>query len=124
MTRVNDAGRPNYNERRFRVTSNSASGESDGDTLFNYRQQGDLIWATYQGGSVRLGTLVGRVLGDGSLEFRYQHLNKEDQFRSGQCKSTLEILPDGRYRLHERWQWTDPPGDAGESIADEVRADG
>lgn len=33
---------------------------------------------------------------------------------------TPEILPDGRIRLHERWQWTNGDGSSGTSIVEEL----
>lgn len=112
---------PNYDARRFRVTANTAAGESGEQTVFTYHQHGEIVWATYEGGEVRFGTLVGRLLPDGGIEIRYQHLNRAGDFRCGQCVSALEILPDGRFRLHERWQWTEPPAGAGTSTAEELR---
>jgi hypothetical protein len=112
---------PNFDGRRFHVTANAQSGESGERTVFSYRQHGDIVWATYAGGEIRFGLLIGRLSPDGGLEIRYQHLNRSGQFRCGQCVSTLEILSDGRYRLHERWAWTEPPSGSGTSIAEELK---
>ena len=110
----------NYNERYFRSGANSPNGEVNAATTFHYRQDDDIIWATYSGGSIRFGTLVGRVLDDdGTLDFRYQHVNAADEIMTGQCRSTLTILPDGRYRLDEKWQWTSGDRSAGESVVEE-----
>ncbi|MBA3298073.1 MAG: n-acetylglutamate synthase [Acidobacteria bacterium] len=110
---------PNYNGRRFTVVTNSDAGETTAATTFDYRQDGDVVWATYGGGGILRGTLVARVLDDGGLEMRYQHLNPALEFRCGTCRSRLEVLPDGRYRMHEQWQWTEPFTDRGESVVEE-----
>ncbi|MFD6442843.1 hypothetical protein ACFWDG_24445 [Peribacillus sp. NPDC060186] len=34
---------------------------------------------------------------DGSLEFRYNHINEKGEIRGGSCLSTPEMLPDGRF---------------------------
>jgi hypothetical protein len=39
---------------------------------------------------------------------------------TGVCRSTLEVLPDGRYRLHESWQWTCGDCARGESVVEEI----
>jgi hypothetical protein len=39
---------------------------------------------------------------------------------TGICRSTPEILPDGRIRLHEKWQWTSGDRSSGESIVEEI----
>jgi hypothetical protein len=53
---------------------------------------------------------------------RYQHLNQAGTFMSGKCFSTPEILPDGRIRLHEKWQWTSGDYSSGESVIEEIVA--
>ena len=111
-----------YHNRIFASVSNSANGEVDATTRFHYRQEGDvangnaIVWATYQGGGVAVGTLVAKVASDGSLDMRYSHVNRNGELMTGTCQSTPEILPDGRLRLHERWRWTSGDGSQGESI--------
>jgi hypothetical protein len=109
-----------YDGRRFRSVSNSDGGDVTGDTRFDYRQQSDVVWATYAGGSVRFGALVAKADADGNLEMRYHHVSTDGTFKSGRCESRPERLPDGRLRLHERWQWTDGAEGAGESIIEEI----
>ena len=110
----------NYEGRRFQVASNSETGESGEGTVFCYHQRGNLIWATYEGGSIQFGTLTGLVRADGTLDFCYQHVNTRDEICTGHCRSTPEVLPDGRLRLHEKWQWTSGDRSAGESVIEEI----
>lgn len=95
----------------------------NGETLFEYQQSGDLLTATYRGGGIRLGSMLGTVGPDGHLHFCYHHLTDQGELRSGVCRSRPELLPDGRIRLYESWQWT-LGGDCatGESIVEEVAA--
>ena len=110
-----------FEGRIFRSVSNSSSGDVDAETLFHYHQIGeDLVWATYEGGSVRFGTLVARVLADASLDMRYQHVNRSGELMTGVCRSRPEVLPDGRLRLHESWRWTCGDRSAGRSVVEEV----
>ena len=110
----------NYHNKIFRSIDNSASGEVDGQTQFHYRQEGKVIWATYEGGSIQFGTLVAKILADGSLDMRYQHVNTSGAFKTGQCHSIPEILDNGKIRLHESWQWTCGDYEKGQSIIEEV----
>lgn len=110
----------NYDDRRFRSVSNSESGEVGAETLFHYHQKDDYVWATYEGGSIVFGTLIAKVLEDRSLEMRYQHLNLNGELMTGVCKSTPEILADGRIRLYETWQWTCGDYSKGESVVEEI----
>ena len=111
----------NYDDRFFRSVENSGNGEVSAQTRFAYHQEGSYLWATYSGGSVVLGQLLGEVRGDGQLSFRYHHYNSAGEYRSGQCNSTPELLPDGRIRLHERWQWTNGDLSSGTSVVEEFR---
>ncbi len=112
-----------YDDRRFASVANSSAGDVGAGTRFHYRQQGDVVWGTYEGGDIARGTLIARVLRDGSLDMRYQHVTRDGAIKSGRCASQPEILVDGRIRLHERWQWTEGSDEAGESIVEEVAAD-
>lgn len=110
----------NYNGRTFVSIENTENGEVSSQTVFEYKQEGKIISATYSGGEIIQGTLIGIAMEDGSLEFRYNHVNSKDEIRGGKCVSTPKILPDGRIRLHERWQWLDTEATEGSSIIEEV----
>ena len=111
-----------YADRLFRAVKVDGKGDVGEETLFKYEQRGILLTATYSGGKVNFGTIVGTVHRDGSLSFLYQHLTKAGELRAGQCDSRPEILKSGRIRLHESWVWTYGPnaGESGESIVEEV----
>jgi hypothetical protein len=109
-----------YNGRIFRSFSNTSEGEADTRTTFRYHQKGDIVWAEYAGGRIRFGQLVGLVLPDSKLEIRYQHVNESGELMTGLCLSTPEVLPDGRLRLYESWQWTCGDRASGESIVEEI----
>ncbi|MFT5144404.1 MAG: hypothetical protein ACI80V_000601 [Rhodothermales bacterium] len=110
----------NYDGRRFVAIANSANGEVSARTVFHYRQRDDLVWATYEGGGVRFGTLVATVDGSGRLDMRYSHVNASGELMTGTCRSNPELLVDGRLRLHESWHWTSGDRSRGESVVEEV----
>lgn len=113
-----------YDGKTFRSAANSANGEVGAQTLFHYHQEGAVVWAEYAGGSVVRGSLVATVAddGSGSLDMRYQHVNRAGALMTGRCRSVPTTLPDGRLRLHETWQWTSGDESCGESVIEEVRA--
>ena len=110
----------NYDDRKFVSVQNSESGEVSSETMFHYHQKGDLVWAEYSGGAVVFGSLIAKVLEDNSLDSRYQHLNSRGKLMTGKCLSKPEILPDGRIRLREKWQWTCGDYAEGESTVEEL----
>lgn len=110
----------NYEGRTFASVHNSETGEVGADTLFHYHQNGSIVWAEYSGGEIVRGHLIAVCGDDGSLEMRYHHVNKQGSLMTGTCTSIREMLPDGRIRLHENWQWTSGDQSSGESIIEEV----
>lgn len=117
-----------YSGRTFRSASNSANGEVSAATTFHYHQsrtQPHIVWAEYSGGSIVQGNLIATVAQDGSnvLDMRYHHVNVRGELMTGQCKSTPEVLGDGRLRMHEKWKWTSGGQGGGESVIEEVNED-
>lgn len=110
----------NYDGRVFKTAQNSDNGEVSDETIFHYKQEGNVVSAEYRGGEIIFGNLVAKVFEDYSLEMSYQHLNMKGELMTGRCLSTPEVLPDGRLRLHERWQWTNGDHTSGESIIEEI----
>ncbi|WP_200816576.1 n-acetylglutamate synthase [Halobacillus sp. Marseille-P3879] len=111
----------NYHNRKFVSVDNSAGGEVSSHTYFHYYQEENILYADYEGGDIVKGKLIGIVHGDGSLEFRYNHVNRNNEIRGGQCKSIPVIAEDGRIELYEKWQWLDQEETSGESIIKEVK---
>ena len=109
-----------YAGRRFRSVENTGSGEVGPETVFHYEQEDDVVRATYGGGDVRSGTLVATVDAEGNLDARYQHVNAAGVLMTGECRTTPEVLPDGRLRLHEEWRWTSGDGSSGRSVVEEI----
>ena len=99
---------------------NAPNGDVNEATVFDYYQEDDLVWASYSGGSVRFGTLVAKVDSEGQLDMRYNHVSETGDLKTGMCVSVPEVLPDGRIRLHETWQWTCEDFSSGTSIVEEI----
>ena len=113
-----------YDNRRFRAVSNSPGGDVTATTTFHYRQHGDIVWGTYEGGGVAFGTLLATLGADGALDMRYQQVAVDGSRKAGRCRSTPEPLADGRIRLHEQWTWTEGGTGGGTSVVEEIPAGG
>lgn len=109
----------NYNGKIFRPTNSSKNSETSNDTVFTYKQNGAILTADYAGGNIKKGHLIGLVDATGVIEMRYHQINTNNQLMTGKCTSTPEILPNGKIRLHEKWQWTSGDKSTGNSILDE-----
>ena len=110
----------NYNNKYFRPVSNTANGETTNDTIFHYLQQDNIVMADYAGGKIVKGQLIGIADEEGKLHFRYQQVNVSGEFMTGKGRSTPEILPSGKIKLHEEWQWTSGDLTSGNSVIEEV----
>lgn len=87
------------------------------ETEFRFRQSGDMVWGRYSGGGIRLGFLVGTSDGT-TLAFRYTQLDTTGETASGSSTDRIEVLDDGRVRLHESWAWDSRDG-SGTSVLEE-----
>ena len=104
--------------RHFRPPDDATGGDVGMSTEFVFHQDGDMIWATYDGGRVRKGFLVGTS--DGAYaEFRYTQLLTDGTTASGWSRDRIETLANGNVRLHEAWRWESRAG-AGTSVLDQV----
>jgi hypothetical protein len=112
----------NYQGKIFRPIENTPNGEVSGETHFHYQQNGNIVRAEYAGGGILQGHLIALVAADGSLDMRYHQVNARGELQTGICRSAPEILPDGRLRLHETWQWTSGDCSGGTSVVEEVAA--
>lgn len=103
--------------RTLRSVGNDG-GEVGSETRFHFEQDGDVIHARYAGGRVRLGHLVGTTTGT-ELSFGYAQVNVDGETATGHSEDRIELLDDGRVRLHETWEW-DSRGGTGTSVLEEV----
>ena len=109
-----------YNNKTFRLIVNSKSGQTSTETIFNYKQEGNILTSEYSGGQIKTGHLIGIVDESGNINMRYHHVDVNDELMTGLCHSSPEILEDGKIRLHESWQWTSGDLSKGHSIIEEM----
>ncbi len=110
----------NYNNKIFKPIQNSDNGETSSETIFEYKQKGNILTSSYSGGSIIAGHLIGLVDDNGNIEMRYHQVNIKGELMTGTCNSTPEILANGKIRLHETWQWTSGDHSKGKSILEEI----
>lgn len=110
---------PSLNGRRFRSLEDVGGGGDIGPaTVFDYHEADGVVHASYSGGSIGLGFLVGTRTGD-ELHFRYAQLRTDGSTATGHCHSVIGEEPDGRLRLDETWQWESAAG-RGTSTMEEI----
>jgi hypothetical protein len=50
-----------YNGKIFRPISNTENGETSNETVFIYKQIGNVLTSEYSGGKIKMGHLIGLV---------------------------------------------------------------
>ena len=110
----------NYDNKTFKAVQNSEHGEVSSEMLFHYKQQGTILTCEYFGGKILKGHLIGIVDKKGTIKMRYHQINQDYKLKTGKCISTPEILPNGKIRLHENWEWTSGNQLKGMSILEEI----
>ena len=110
----------NYNNKKFRVVLNSDNGETSGETIFEYKQQDNILTSNYKGGQIVKGHLIGLVDEHGNIEMRYHQVNFKGELMTGICSSTPKIKANGKISLYEEWKWTSGDKTSGTSILEEV----
>ena len=109
----------NYHNKTFSPVSNTENGETSEETIFIYKQTGNILTSEYSGGKIIYGHLIGLVDSNGNINMRYHQINDKGEIMTGVCHSVPEILPTGKVRLHETWQWTSGDLSKGESVIEE-----
>ena len=115
---MSEVSAPSLDGRRFRPAADVSGGDVGAETIFEYVEEDGIVHARYGGGAVRLGFLVGTREGD-VVRFRYAQVRGDGSTAAGRCESRIEVLADGRLRLHETWAWESQDG-AGTSVVEEV----
>jgi len=110
----------NYNNKRFRPIEKTENGETTAETIFEYKQVGNIITSEYSGGEIISGHLIGLVDKNGNINMRYHQVNKKNELMTGVCFSKPEMTAHGKLRLYENWQWTSGDKSNGKSILEEI----
>ncbi len=109
-----------YNNKKFRSVKNTPNGETSEETIFEYRQKGNVLTSEYEGGQIVLGHLIGLVGNLGNIEMRYHQINTRGELMTGICHSKPKVMGNGKIRLHEDWKWTSGDKSKGKSILEEI----
>ena len=110
----------NYNNKKFRPVQNSENGETTQETIFEYKQTGNILTSEYKGGQIVKGHLIGLVDENGCIEMRYHQINNKGELMTGVCYSKPELTKNRKIRLYENWKWTSGDKSSGKTILEEL----
>ena len=103
-----------FNNKTFTLVSNSESGSADNATIFEYKQEKDIVTAIYYGGPIRKGNLIGRLEGR-QLHMHYQCITEQNELKSGRAIARIIFTADEKMKLDLNWEWLNASGEKGNS---------
>lgn len=106
---------------KMTVILTAPNGVVNQDTLFHFKQQGELVTGEYEGGRIIKGFLAG-ISRRNSLTFTFCQVHTDRQFRSGQSACEIIFSHQGRIRIIERFSWDSPENDSGINVFEEIKA--
>jgi hypothetical protein len=93
-----------FNNKRFALIQNSESGQVNSDTVFEYKQQDNLVTADYYGGTVKYGKIIAD-LKENELNMLYQCLTIDNQLKAGKAIAKISMTDEGKIKLNLNWEW-------------------
>lgn len=98
-----------FNNKTFTLLSNSKEGKVNNETIFRYKQKGDLVTADYSGGTVIYGKIIALLKGD-KLEMLYQCLTTDNELKAGKAIADVSFTALSKIQLDLNWEWLDNEG--------------
>jgi hypothetical protein len=108
----------NLHGKTMRVVQTAPNGVVGKGTVFRFTQVGSIVEASYSGGRIAVGHLVGILEGE-LLSFRFCQISDRAHIDGGASQGRLEVLSDGRLRLVESFSWESREG-TGVNIFEEI----
>ncbi len=94
----------NFNNKTFALVENSKKGKVNAETVFKYKQKGDLVTADYHGGPIAYGKIIAHLKGD-TLHMLYQCFTVDNELKAGKGTANISHTNTGKLKLDIDWQW-------------------
>jgi hypothetical protein len=104
----------NFDNKRFALIQNSESGQVNPETVFEYKQQDNLVTADYYGGSIKYGKIIAELKND-ELNMLYQCLTTDNQLKAGKALAKITMTNTGKMKLILNWEWLTGSNEKGNS---------
>ena len=104
----------NFNNKKFRLIQNSENGQVNVDTVFEYKQDNNLVTADYYGGTIKYGKIIAD-LQDDKLNMLYQCLTTDNELKAGKAVAQISLTDEGKMKLTLNWEWLTNPHNKGTS---------
>lgn len=99
----------NFDNKHMTATRTAPNGVVNKQTIFCFRQFDTRVVASYTGGKVKRGMLIGKI-NQGQLLFSYAQEDMTGKVQGGSSECEIRLLPDRRIQLLEHFEWPDGKG--------------
>ncbi|MGJ7913411.1 hypothetical protein [Neobacillus sp. LXY-1] len=97
----------NFHNKIFVCTTGGNYGDIRNETAFYFKQYGKIVRATYNGGNILYGELIGLVNDEDIQHVTFNHVTNNLQLTGGRCTFTPETPIDASLTLHGAWLTAD-----------------
>jgi len=94
----------NFHNKTFSLVENSENGSASSKTIFEYKQEGNLVTADYHGGGITYGKVVSK-LENNLLHMLYQCLTDEGELKAGKAIARVSLNKENKIMLRLNWEW-------------------
>lgn len=94
----------NFNNKTFALLENSNNGKVDTETIFKYKQEGNLVTAEYYGGTIKYGKIIAELKGS-ELKMLYQCFTTDNQLKAGKAIAKISLTENSKIKLSLDWEW-------------------
>ncbi|WP_299251805.1 hypothetical protein [uncultured Aquimarina sp.] len=104
----------NFNNKKFHLLENSENGKVNTETVFEYKQDGNLVTADYSGGTIRYGKIIAH-LNANQLFMLYQCLTNDNELKAGKAIADITFTKKEKIKLTLNWEWLNEESEKGTS---------
>lgn len=94
----------NFNNKKFALIQNSENGHVNSETVFEYKQNGNLVTADYYGGNIKYGKIIA-LLREDKLNMLYQCLTADNELKAGKAIAEIGMTEAKKITMRLNWEW-------------------
>lgn len=102
----------NFNNKTFSLIENSENGKVNSETVFKYKQEGNLVTADYYGGTIKYGKIIAN-LSNNKLNMLYQCITTENELKAGKAIAQISLTNTNKIKLTLNWEWLGEKNESG-----------
>jgi hypothetical protein len=89
----------------FKAVANSKNGSLNTETVMRFTSDDPVIVGTYSGGTIVVGHVLAKRLGESEIEMLYQGATIDGQVQAGKARAQFRPNVAGRVSMFLDWQW-------------------